>query len=119
MIKAILQDPTKASALRPLIDRYIDYILNKEYRLSDGTFARLRPQKNTVWLDDMFMGIPAVAYMGKLTGDVKYYDEAARQVLQFADRMWVKERQLFRHGWVEKMEPHPLSSGEEPMDGLY
>lgn len=107
MIKAVLQDPTKASALRPLIDRYIDYILNKEYRLSDGTFARLRPQKNTVWLDDMFMGIPAVAYMGKLTGDVKYYDEAARQVLQFADRMWVKERQLFRHGWVEEMEPHP------------
>lgn len=107
MIKAVLQDPTKASALRPLIDRYIDYILNKEYRLSDGTFARLRPQKNTVWLDDMFMGIPAVAYMGKLTGDVKYYDEAARQVLQFASRMWVKERQLFRHGWVEEMDPHP------------
>ena len=95
------------ASLRPLIDNYADYILNKEYRLSDGTFARLRPQKNTVWLDDMFMGIPAVAYMGRLTGERKYYDEAARQVVQFAARMWVEEEKLFRHGWVEAMLPHP------------
>jgi len=96
-----------AAQLRPLIDNYTNYILNKEFRLSDGTFARLRPQKNTVWLDDMFMGVPAVAYLGKLTGDAKYYDEAARQVMLFAQRMWVKEDGLFRHGWVEAMQPHP------------
>lgn len=104
MIKATLGG---AQSLRPLIDRYIDYIMNKEFRLADGTFARIRPQNNTLWLDDMFMGIPPVAYMGKLTGDGKYYDEAARQVLQFAQRMWVPEKGLFRHGWVESMDPHP------------
>ena len=105
MIKALLKDASLP--LRERIDLYIDYILNKEYRLADGTFARLRPQKNTVWLDDMFMGVPAVAYMGKLTGDAKYYDEAARQVLLFAGRMFVPEDGLFRHGWVEAMQPHP------------
>ena len=105
MIKLLLADGKQP--LRPLIDNYADYIMNKEYRLSDGTFARIRPQKNTLWLDDMFMGIPTVAYMGKLTGDAKYYDEAARQVLQFAERMWVPEKGLFRHGWVEAMDPHP------------
>lgn len=105
MIKSLLADGNQP--LRPLIDNYADYIMNKEYRLSDGTFARIRPQKNTLWLDDMFMGIPTVAYMGKLTGDAKYYDEAARQVLQFAARMWVPEKGLFRHGWVEAMDPHP------------
>ena len=97
--------------LRQLIDEriqnYADYVTNKEYRLSDGTFARLRPQKNTVWLDDMFMGVPTIAYMGKYTCDSKYYDEAARQVLQFAKRMWVPEKNLFRHGWVESMQEHP------------
>ncbi len=107
MIKASLAQEGSAKRLRPLIDNYIDYIMNKEYRLSDGTFARLRPQKNTVWLDDMFMGIPAVAYMGKLTGEQRYYDEAARQVLLFAKRMWVEQECLFRHGWVEAMDPHP------------
>ncbi len=107
MIKAELSGVSAKGALRPLIDNYTDYIINKEYRLADGTFARLRPQKNTVWLDDMFMGVPTVAYMGKYTGDKRYYDEAARQVMQFASRMWVEEQGLFRHGWVEDMNPHP------------
>ena len=106
MIKSVLGGE-KDPQLRALIDNYADYILNKEYRLSDGTFARIRPQNNTLWLDDMFMGIPTVAYMGKLTGDSKYYDEAAKQVLQFAQRMFVPEKGLFRHGWVESMETHP------------
>ena len=107
MIKSELMGLSKKKSLRPLINNYADYILNKEYRLVDGTFARLRPQKNTVWLDDMFMAIPTVAYMGKLTGEQHYYDEAARQVLQFAKRMWVEADGLFRHGWVEDMNPHP------------
>ena len=106
MIKALLLDGGK-EGLKPLIDNYSDYILNKEYRLADGTFARLRPQNNTLWLDDMFMGIPTVAYMGKLTGETRYYDEAVRQIRQFAQRMWVPEKGLFRHGWVEAMVPHP------------
>ena len=93
--------------LRPLIDLYADYIMNKEYRLEDGTLARNRPQRNTVWLDDMFMGIPALAWYGKLTGDRKYYDEAVRQILLFKDKMWVPEKKLFRHGWVEEMVEHP------------
>jgi len=92
---------------RPLIDNYIDYIMNKEYRLADGIFARNRPQHNTVWLDDMFMAIPAIANMGKLTGDTKYYDEAIKQILLFKKRMWVPEKNLFRHGWVEEMTDHP------------
>lgn len=108
MIKAVLMNQNHAnSSVIPLIGNYVDYIMNKEYRLEDGTFARIRPQNNTLWLDDMFMGIPTVAYMGKLMDDSTYYDEAARQILQFAERMWVPEKQLFRHGWVESMEEHP------------
>lgn len=56
MIKAQVKDGSLQ--LRPLIDNYIDYIMNREYRLADGTFARTRPQYNTLWLDDMFMGLP-------------------------------------------------------------
>ena len=93
--------------LQEIIDNYINYIMYKEYRLSDGTFARNRPLKNTVWLDDMYMSIPALAQMGKLTGDKKYFDEVTRQVKQFAERMFVPEKGLFRHGWVESMKQHP------------
>lgn len=102
MIKA--QQATPDLQLRPLIDGYVSYIMNKEYRLGDGTFARTRPHYNTVWLDDMFMGIPAIAQMGCLTGNTAYYNEAVSQVYGFARRMFVPEAGLFRHGWVEGKE---------------
>lgn len=95
------------SNLRPLIDNYIDFVANKEYRFSDGTLGRNRPQKNTLWLDDLYMGVPALAQMGKLTGDNKYFDDAVKQVKQFAQRMYNEEKGLYMHGWVETMETHP------------
>ncbi|NJK97202.1 MAG: glycoside hydrolase family 88 protein [Bacteroidales bacterium] len=106
MIKASLANKD-LTVIKPLIDNYINYIMFHEYRLADGTFARNRPHKNTLWLDDMYMSIPAIVNMGKITGDQKYYNEAARQVKQFAARMFVPEKNLFRHGWVEGMSEHP------------
>jgi len=92
---------------RPLIDNYMDYIMNKQFRLTDGTLARNLPYKNTVWIDDMYMSIPAIVNMGKLTGDKKYYDEALKQVKQFTERLFVKEKGIYRHGWVQGMTDHP------------
>lgn len=107
MIKAMQKDPSLK--LNGLIENYMDFILNKEYRLADGTFARTRPQHNTLWLDDMFMGIPPVAYYSYVAAEKKenYMAEALRQIFQFAERMWVPEKKLFRHGWVEGMQDHP------------
>ena len=93
--------------LNNIINNYMNYIMYKEYRLSDGTFARKRPQMNTLWLDDMYMSIPAIVQMGKQTGEAKYFNEAARQIKQFSERMFVKEKGLYRHGWVESMQDHP------------
>jgi rhamnogalacturonyl hydrolase YesR/lysophospholipase L1-like esterase len=105
MIK--LQQDNPDYNLRGIIDNYINYIMYSEYRLSDGTFARNRPQRNTLWLDDMYMSIPAIVQMGKLTGEAKYYNEAAKQIKQFSERMFVKEKGLYMHGWVESMTDHP------------
>jgi unsaturated rhamnogalacturonyl hydrolase len=93
--------------LRPLIDNYINFVANKEYRLKDGTLARNRPQKNTLWLDDLYMGVPALAQMGKLTGNNKYFDDAVKQIKQFSQRMFNKEKGVYMHGWVESMTTHP------------
>ena len=93
--------------LRPQIDNLINWISTKQFRLSDGTLARNRPLPCALWLDDLFMSVPALAQMGKLTGDPKYYDDAVTQVLQFSERMFVKEKGLFIHGWVQGMDVHP------------
>lgn len=107
MVKAQMKD--SSLDLNALIQNYMDFIMNKEYRLSDGTFARTRPLYNTLWLDDMFMGIPPIAWYSCIANDkqTEYQEEAVKQVLQFAERMWVPEKNLFRHGWVEEMKDHP------------
>lgn len=98
---------TGEPSLRPMIDNYISYIATKEYRLPDGTLARNRPQKNTLWLDDLFMAVPALAQMGKLTGEAKYYDDAVKQVQLFSKRMFNRDLGVYMHGWVEGMSVHP------------
>ncbi len=93
--------------VRPYIDNFIEYISKKQLRLHDGTLARNRPQPTTLWLDDLYMSVPALAQMGKLTGRNDYFEDACRQVIQFSQRMFNKERGVYMHGWVEDMEPHP------------
>jgi rhamnogalacturonyl hydrolase YesR len=94
--------------LRPWIDNYVDFVSSKQFRLADDTLARNRPLPNSLWLDDLYMSVPCLAQAGKLTGERRYFDDAAKQILQFSDRMFVKERGLFMHGWVQGMEPHPV-----------
>jgi rhamnogalacturonyl hydrolase YesR len=94
-----------------------DFVTKKEYRLKDGTLARggpdghggvkMRPLPDTLWLDDMFMGVPTIAYLGKATGDARYYDDAARQVLQFSKRMFNPRLGIYMHGYVEGLRDHP------------
>lgn len=93
--------------VKPIINNYVDYILHKEYRLADGTLARNRPLPNTLWLDDLYMSLPALASMGKLTGEPAYFDEALKQYHLFAEKMFDRSQNLYKHGWVEGMEPHP------------
>ena len=93
--------------LRPMVDNYINYVFTGQQRFSDGTLARNRPQMNTLWLDDLYMSVPALAQMGKLTGEKKYYDDAVKQILQFSQRMFNKQLGVYMHGWVEGMAVHP------------
>ncbi|AQR75579.1 family 88 glycosyl hydrolase [Sphingomonas sp. LM7] len=92
---------------RGQIDVYLDWIANRQFRLFDGTLARQVPMPSSLWLDDLYMSVPALAQMGALTGERRYFDDGVRQILQFSQRMFVKEQGLYRHGWVDGMDPHP------------
>lgn len=105
MMKAQINNPKLK--LQNQISCYFHRIMYKEYRLSDGILARCRPHYNTVWLDDMYMGIPSIALKGKLDKEARFYGEAIKQIKLFAQRMYVPQTGLFRHGWVEGMAQHP------------
>ena len=114
MEKATLLSPVEGKAFRGQLDRWFDFVYKEEYRLPDRILARMRPAANSVWLDDMYMGIPPIAYRGALAdaeGDkalaTELYAAAVEQILLFKKYLWVPEKGIFRHGWIEGMSIHP------------
>lgn len=93
--------------LSEMIERYYNILENNSSRLPDGMLVRQRPLHNAVWLDDMFMAVPTMAIRGKYANDPKAIEDAAKLTTQFIDRMWVPEKKLFRHGYVEGLEQEP------------
>lgn len=76
-----------------------DWVANKQVRLKDGTFARNRPQAWSLWADDMYMGVPALAEMGRMTGQRKYFDDAVNNVLRMSHYLFNPQLNLYTHGW--------------------
>ncbi len=68
---------------------------NTVTRFSDKTFNR--SAENTMWADDTFMSCPFLVRLGRYTGEGKYFDEAARQLLGFTKRLYMEDKQLYSH----------------------
>lgn len=84
--------------LREVIDTWSDYVARRQFRLPDGTLARQRPQPESLWADDLYMSVPALAQMGALTGERAWFDDAVRQVLQFHAHLFDPQVGLYAHG---------------------
>lgn len=89
------QDPR----FRPVIDIVDAFVSRTMTRMPDRTLARARPHPVSMWVDDMYMSIPFLAQMGDLTGERKYFDDAALQVAQYAARLMNAQTGLFDHAW--------------------
>ena len=84
---------------RDYIDRTAAYIATKQYRLEDSTLVRPFPQKWTLWADDLYMSVSFLSRMGELTGDPRYFDDAAKQVVNFHKHLFDQSRGLMAHCW--------------------
>jgi rhamnogalacturonyl hydrolase YesR len=105
LIKAWREEPDPR--YRETIDAVATHISTRQMRLPDGTLARPRPQPVSVWVDDAYMSIPFLAQMGKLTGERRYYDDAARQVIGMSARLFHAGRGLYDHSWFANTDPDP------------
>jgi len=86
-----------------------DYIMNKEYRLEDGIYCRLKPYEMTIWGDDLYMSVVFLARMGELSGESKYFDEAAKQVELFHKYLWNPNLNIFYHYWYDDIKQHGVA----------
>ena len=77
------------------------YVSTGQLRLRDGTFCRYEKIPGTVWADDLFMSAPFLVRMGRLKGGTKFFDDAARQAVNFNKYLEDKGTGLYRHGWYD------------------
>ena len=91
----------KDERYRATIDEVADFILHQQMRMKDGTLARPRPQPVSLWTDDLYMSVPFLAQMGRLTGQRSYFDDAAKQVVQYSARLQNPSTGLYDHAWFE------------------
>jgi unsaturated rhamnogalacturonyl hydrolase len=101
MCAALLRDrqANVGPDLQPVIATWSDYIANKQFRLSDGTLARQRPQAQSLWADDFYMAVPALAEMGRYTKQVSWYDDAVKNATQMSFRLFNPQLNIYTHGW--------------------
>ena len=94
----------KQARYREYIEQAASFILTQEYRLDDSTFVRPNPWKWTLWADDLYMSVSFLSRMGELTGDRRYFDEAARQVINFHKHLFDETRGLMDHYWYSAVD---------------
>ena len=85
-----------------LINEISEYVSEVQFRLEDGTFCRPEPFIMSVWADDLFMSVPFLVRLGKLTGYTKYFDDAAIQIINFNKYLSDSSNGLYKHCWYNK-----------------
>ncbi|HVW74646.1 MAG TPA: glycoside hydrolase family 88 protein [Rhizomicrobium sp.] len=105
MLDAMMRHPETVTAEeREVLARVADWVVSKQGRMPDGTLWRPE-QNNTVWPDDLYMGGVFLVRYGLYTHDVRYIDDAARNIIhqaaleQDSDGLWF-------HGWLSATRSH-------------
>jgi unsaturated rhamnogalacturonyl hydrolase len=93
------------AADKAVAERVVNWVTEKQYRLPDGTLARPGNGGGTVWPDDLYMGCPVIIRWSKYTGDKKYLDDAANQMIHQAELEQDTDG-LFFHGYNVKDKMH-------------
>jgi unsaturated rhamnogalacturonyl hydrolase len=86
------------------LEKAATYITTKQSRFEDGTFIRPEPRKMTLWADDLYMSVPFLSRMGKITGNPKYFDDAIKQVKNFTRYLYDPSSGLFYHCWYSDVQ---------------
>ncbi len=89
---------------RPMYEKFIgrmmDYAAKGQVR-SPGmsNYARVTPEKYTVWVDDMFMGIPFLMQAAEYdpARAEAFREDAARQITDFSRHVWDPAAKLYSH----------------------
>ena len=76
------------------------YITKKQERREDGAFYRICKgnfMEDTLWADDLYMSIPFLCRMYRLTKEERYLDDAVNQIQRFRGYLYMEDENLMSH----------------------
>lgn len=93
---------TNRNQYEVFIQKMIKYAKEEQIRFENtGVYARTTPEVYTIWVDDMFMGIPFLVQAANYVTDKKekewFINDAAKQVLAFRKHVWDTNANLYMH----------------------
>jgi unsaturated rhamnogalacturonyl hydrolase len=92
-----IYNSVKRDDYKAYIEKAAKHITEERSRLADGTLVRKFPNEMTLWADDLYMSVPFLARMGKLSGDKKYWDDAILQIKNFTKYLWDEKEDIYYH----------------------
>ncbi len=79
-------------------------IKNTVYELKDALYQQVPRMENgiihriqTMWSDDLFMAVPFLVRLGKITGENHYFEDAFTQLKEYYQKMFIEEENIFSH----------------------
>ena len=80
-----------------------------EPRLADGTIARLWLMKIQFGQMMRLWRCLFISRMGEITGEKKYFDDAANQILNYTRYLWCPEKQIYYHCYHTDNKEHGVA----------
>lgn len=106
LLDSMMRHPDQVTAEeREVLARIADWIVTRQARLPDGTLWRPEQLNGTVWPDDLYMGGVFLVRYGLYAHDLRYIDDAARNIINQAAREQDKDG-LWFHGYFEATKTH-------------
>jgi unsaturated rhamnogalacturonyl hydrolase len=118
-LEGILRHPEQeTSEERIVVARIADWISQHQDRLPDGTLWRSKSdggakawKAGTIWMDDLYMACPFLVRFAKYSGDSRYLDDAARQIIAMAARLQDTDGVWFHSYFVNEQKHSPFKWG--------
>jgi rhamnogalacturonyl hydrolase YesR len=111
MLEGLLRHGGEDTAAQgELLSSVAGYIARGQARLPDG--ALWRPEQGrTLWIDDLYMSCPFLTRWSERTGDGRFLDDAAWQVISFAQRQQDRDGLWYHGNFVAESRPSPYKWG--------
>ncbi|SIT08657.1 Rhamnogalacturonyl hydrolase YesR [Zobellia uliginosa] len=79
------------------------WVSSGQDRLENGVFCRNYKGYTTVWADDVYMSVPFLVRMGKMSGDTSFWDDAITNALGFHELLFDDSKGLYWHSYCTQI----------------